>query len=803
VNIIKPELLSPAGSMASALAAINAGADALYLGGKNFSARSAAQNFSDEEIIDLIGYAMVRNVRIFIAVNTLYKNHELPRVLDFVSQMHSHGAAAFILQDPGLAYILKNHYPQLELHASTQMTIHSTAGANCMEKMGFSRVVLSRELSLAEIAEINAMTRIECEVFIHGALCISYSGQCLMSSLIGGRSGNRGKCAQICRTRFKLDSGHSGYLLSPKDMMTLDILDAIVATGVACLKIEGRMKSPEYVYLVTEAYRKKLDSCPAIVNKAGSETYASRKSFHDTEKKLLQIFNRGGSFSTGYYNCRAGINMMSTITPKSTGVLIGKVDSYKHGKCKIKFDQPANPGDGIEIWTTDGNHVGTGISKKINAGEICEFSISGALESGCAVYKSYDKWLIDTTKKAMVNQKKITAVGNVKAIVGDNLELTLAVENLVVKKIGPLVESAQKAPMCESEIIGQLSKTGNTPFVINFTETIIDDNIFISKALLNRLRRDALEELEISVKKITSHLACVPNENASVPTRHMYSKMKPEGCKILSQHEPDCDTLPPSNFPQKGLSLSVQITNINHLTTVLAAGVSRVYVNITDINHLPQIIPRETEIFATLPFISRNTIEKTILFDSPNVDGYLVSTYGQLQLLQNCAKKIMLNYSFNIFNNHAAEYFTNQGYGITLSQELNIRELTAIYPKNFELIVYGRQTLMTTHNCPIGLYAKCGQKDHALRDKMMVDFPILADCHNCTAHILNGKTLDVLPKFQAIKNCGASSFRLIFTTEDEKTVCDTISRYKKAMQDMVFERQGKDTTYGHFFRGVE
>ena len=774
-----PELLAPAGGMESAVAAINAGADALYLGGKNFSARSAAQNFDNGAIAELIQYAAVRGVRIFVAVNTLYKNDEITQVVNFVGDMYRAGAAAFILQDAGLAYILKTHFPQVEIHASTQMTVHSTAGVNFMERMGFSRVVLARELSLGEVAEINAAVNIECEVFVHGALCVSYSGQCLMSSLIGGRSGNRGKCAQICRTRYVFQ-GQSGYLLSPKDMMTLEILDEIVATGVSALKIEGRMKSPEYVYLVTKAYRDKLDNLNAPVPE-------------ETTHNLLQIFNRGGSFCTGYY--KPG-SLMSIQTPKSTGILVGSVASYKNGKCKIKFDKEVNPGDGIEIWTTHGDHVGTGISKRVEAGGMLEVALRGAIEKGCAVYKSYDKGLVDAAKKAIAeSEKKVAVASAVRAVAGEKIKLTLTAGDVTVEKTGDTVEIAQSAPVSAEEIIAQLSKTGGKPFTFGFESEFshISDNIFIGKSALNQLRRDALAELEAKLKN-----------NATPVGATVLSRLDTTSC---GQRRPG--TVAPT------INLSVQLNDTAHLNAALSAGAARVYVNIGDFS--PDIqLNHNAEIFLALPFISRNTTEANFNFaelEAANFHGYLVSTYGQLQLLQAMptSKKIMLNHSFNIFNNHALKFYTNIGVDVTLSQELNLREIKSLRTAKFELIVYGRQTLMTTHNCPVGLYGECcrGKRprspasSHGLTDKLNVHFPILTDCSNCTAHILNSKVLDTSPKFQSLKNTGAGSFRLVFTTEDEKTVRDTILRYQKALQGTYSAAQSADITYGHFFRGVE
>ena len=759
-----PELLSPAGNMESALAAINAGADAIYVGGKNFSARNLAQNFSDEALESLIDYATLRGVKIYIAVNTLYKNAEIPLVLDFVCKMHAAGAAAFILQDVGLVHLLKTHLPDIELHASTQMTVHSTAGAKYMQHLGFSRVVLARELSLKEITEIKNATDIEPEVFVHGALCYSYSGQCLMSSLIGGRSGNRGKCAQICRTKYDLLSdGHikkQGYLCSPKDMNTLEILGDIVAAGATSLKIEGRMKSPEYVYLVTKAYREMLDT-----------SFVSA----ETQQNLLQIFNRGGSFSAGYYNTYASLDMMSTVTPKSSGTKVGIVINAKKGE--IKFTASLHPGDGIEIWTNDGNHVGMGISKKILAGETVRFSIVGNIAAGNLVYKSHDNGLVSSTKKEMAaatRRQKVTC--EVKAIPGEKFCFNVSAQGAAVTTYGNIVESAVNAPITKEEILAQLSKAGNTPFELEFTKVRIGENVFFAKSDLNRLRRSALDALQEEIlRNIKRPLASV--------------KLELSVAKAPSQQQ----------------KLTVQISDAKHLPAVLKADIVRVYIPYSqEILALPKY---DTEIFVALPHISRNETEaeiKTLLpqLENSNIDGYLVSTWGQLEILKSLSTKktIYLNYTFNIFNNWAMESFA--GYGITLSQELNIHEIKSMSAKAFELVVYGKQILMSAHNCPVGLYGICKQQGYHLRDKMGMEFPILTDCHRCTAHILNSKTLDTAPKFAALKATNADSFRLIFATEDDATICETISRYKKALQGLTVTKTD-DTTYGHYFRGVE
>ena len=334
MNKQRVELLSPVGSMDSMVSAVNNGCNAIYLGGKNFNARQSANNFTNEEIKDIIDYCHLRGVKVNLTLNILYKENEIQQVLNFVSEIYSYGIDAIIVQDIGIFNLIKTNFENVALHASTQMTIHNIEGVKFLQNLGFKRVVLSRELTLPEIEHITQNTNIEIEAFVHGAICVSYSGRCLMSSLIGERSGNRGRCAQPCRMEYKLIKNDKvyadNYLLSPKDTSTLPIIDKLVKSGIHTFKIEGRMKSPEYVASVTYNYRKYID-------KVNKDEFS--KIEKDDLKELTQIFNRGGSSITGYYESWSSKSMISP-SPKSSGLKIGVVKDYnkKTKKCTIKLD---------------------------------------------------------------------------------------------------------------------------------------------------------------------------------------------------------------------------------------------------------------------------------------------------------------------------------------------------------------------------------------------------------------------------------------------------------------------------------
>jgi len=477
--------------------------------------------------------------------------------------------------------------------------------------------------------------------------------------------------------------------------------------------------------------------------------------------------------------------MMSTQTPKSTGVLVGKVVAYKNGKCKIKFTQPLKPGDGIEIWATP-EHIGTGIAKHIAAGETVEFALQCNI--GDVVYKSYDKGLIDAIKNEMATtEKRITVDGTVGATIGRPLMLSLSYNGLTTTVYGDIVQAANQAPMAAGDILAQLSKTGNTPFVIDFAYVEIDDNIFIPKAALNKLRRDAVEMLGTEIAASTKR----------APLEYVYEA-------------------PPCQQEKTVPFLTVQLNNVEHLPKVLELGVKRVYVKLEDVGARTL----GSQVFVTLPRISRNDTDAALakalpqLEADPNIGGYLVSTYGQLQLLQNTTKQIVLDHSFNIFNAYAVRAFN--GTTVTLSQELNTKEISAIGGNGFELVVYGRQVLMCMHNCPIGLYSATsksgkfcnhrGSAAYTLQDKIGMEFPIATDCQSCVAYIYNSKTLDTALKFDMILKTGAQSLRLVFTHESESEIAETITRYQAAMLGEKGKKttpQKENATYGHFFRGVE
>lgn len=795
----KVELLAPVGTFEALKAAVNNGCDAVYFGGKAFNARQYASNFSDEEVKEIIDYCHLRGVKVRITLNILYKNSEINPVLEFVSKLYQYGADALIIQDIGLFKLIKANYPKMNLHASTQMTVHNKNGTEFLRFLGFNRVVLSRELSLEEIKEIRKNVDIELECFIHGAICVSYSGRCLMSSLIGERSGNRGRCAQPCRMKYKLmkkgdtKAIKEDYLISPKDMSAMPIVDELVNSGIDTFKIEGRMKSPEYVGLVTQKYRKYIDE-------AYEESFEIEK---NDVKEITQIFNRGGSSETGYYYSYAGLDMISK-SPKSSGVKIGAVESYNRQKqsCVIKLEDNVYCGDGIEIWTRTEPHTGTNISKNGIKGEKITVKLQGNINKGDLVYKSFDKVLDDKLKHLYekdTRQQKIKA--EVKAVLGERLYLKLELnEKVFAEFYGEVVEIAQNNPTPKDRIIAQLMKTGGTPFKLDFVKAEIDDNIYFPISRLNEIRRNAIDEL--SNKVIAFY------EREKIEVKYSFKPLKKaENSKI-----------------------SVLVNNMEQFKACIKFEFDRIYFenkpcfieNIDEITS--KCHEKNIEVFVAMPWLERDIYKIELdnefkALENSKIDGYLIRNYNKLKT----NKKIATDFTFNIFNSASEEFFAENFDTVCLSPELNIKELNQIAQEKDELFVYGRLPLMTTHQCPVGIYCggkkngrfcalKNNKEEYHLRDRKNADFPIMTNCERCYSIILNNAPTLVLSKLEEIKKLGAGLLRLSFTNESAEEVEDILYSYiymlnnskpNKRVKEVTEKMLAKNgATNGHFFRGV-
>ena len=435
----KIELLSPVGDFECLKAAVQNGADAVYLGASAFSARARATNFDNNQLYEAICYAKLRNVKVHLALNTLLKNDEFNQAVNLAINAYNFGVDAIIVQDLGLASYLHKNHPEIPLHASTQMTVHNLDGVNQLEKAGFSRVVLSRELSLEEIQYIRQNTKLELEVFIHGALCISYSGQCLLSCMIGGRSGNRGLCAQPCRLQYelieesnkKISVLNKGYLLSPKDNFGVTFLPELIKSGISSLKIEGRMKTPTYVAVVTKFYRKYIDlifnninldnqTLKQLINK-NLEIINNETGLSDKEE-ITQVFNRGG-FSTGHFSSLPNKELIFKEKPNNMGIYVGTISNINENKGHITLtlENSLSIGDKIsindEIYTISELMINNQNFESLEAGHTVKIGrMKGKLSNGSKIYKLEDSKLnkyIFPSFKEDKNFKKVKINGEI------------------------------------------------------------------------------------------------------------------------------------------------------------------------------------------------------------------------------------------------------------------------------------------------------------------------------------------------------------------------------------------------------
>lgn len=762
------ELLAPAGTYEAFIAAVENGADAIYLGGKLFNARAGAANFGNEELKQIVEYAHLRGVKIYVTLNTLLSNDELPEALNFAYELYKMNIDAVIVQDLGLAKMLHEYIPNLALHASTQMTVYNLAGVQRLKALGFKCVVLARELSLDEINYIaQNIDGVRLEVFIHGALCISYSGQCLMSSMIGDRSGNRGKCAQPCRLPYTLIKNDEelgkGYLLSPKDMNTLEILSRL--PNDVSLKIEGRMKSPEYVATVVSTYRKAIDGLSIT---------------KDDLNNLAQVFNRGG-FTKDNLLGKPGRDLMCYEKPKNWGIYIGRVTHYD-GKKYMKLDSTANLniGDGIEVWNGANNSPSTIVSYLTNN---TVGNISGNIHVGDKVYKTSDKALMQKARESysrgFVKKSKI------------NLDVTINEGSPIYAKINNfdfvssyIPEKSISNPISVQKLSEQLRKTGNTPFDIDLLNITLDDDIFMPISKINEFRRELLEAYEKHLLSLEENqITKMPFKNIETPFKQKSHNKKVSLCvKYLSKDlEKIVDTVDRLYVPLKEAITKNEIfEELNCSKYIL----------------LPLITKAKYDI------LLKNNVAKL----AKNCDGFVIANIGQLDYFDNIKTKLIANYNFNVFNDYAIELLKDYNFeAITLSPELTNSQIKAMHANvETELVVYGAQCVMTSEHCPVGAIAggfcstqKCSMPcikndKYYLRDRMDLDFRVIPDNIDCQSTIYNSKITSIESKYMNI-----DSIRIDVIDESIDEIIKIIDTHKRGEK-----MNGEIYTNGHYSRPV-
>lgn len=795
LDIKRPEILSPAGSFEAFLAAINGGCDAVYIGGKKFGARAYASNFTQDEIKGALEIAHLNNVKVYYTANTIFKQNELEDLIKELEFLYKEGIDAIIIQDLGIYNIVKKSGINIPLHSSTQMTIHSLAGAKYIQELGFERVVLSRELSLDEIKNIKDNTNIELECFVHGALCYSYSGQCLFSSIIGGRSGNRGRCAQPCRLPYKLYegasklSGKEQYLLSPKDIQTLDIIPDLIRSGISSFKIEGRMKSPEYVGLITNLYKKYIDLY------YNSDSYKVNNKDVDS---MLKIYNRGG-FSTGYYYSNNGKDMMSMGKPNHEGILIGKVSKISKNLITLKLNEKVKQGDCIEISTNVDNY--SFIAKNNSENNLLQINNNNKnIRMNDNVYKLKDTQLISEIEESILNiEKKVPISGRFEGYVGNKSSLTLKYKTWTIKEVGDIVQEAKTNPLSEDKIINQIKKTGDYPVYFEDLEVNIDNNIFMPISSINNIRRNAIEKL---IKIIIDNYK------------------RNEISLALQEIKINNDK---NNTENK---LSVLIRKKTQFEIIKKYNIDRIYIEMLEfttqdiyyiINYYKDL---NTEIYIALPKITRdinnNIIEEYLIkLSNLDINGFLVRTIDQYSLIKNISKDICLDYSLNVINNYTINFWNDKVTNITLSIELNNKEIRNLNNANTETIIYGHIPLMTSAQCVYNnTTSKCNKgkkaEEYLLEDRKGISFIVSTDCKMCNNIIYNSHPLILMDKFKELNDFGVKRCRLEFLNESEdeiKFLMESALKIKNnnvILIDEIKDRLSLDQfTRGHYNRGIK
>lgn len=783
----KVELLSPVGDFECLVSAIQNGADAVYFGANKFNARANGTNFENDELKKAIEYAKLRNVKTYLTLNTLIKNDEFEESVNLIKYAYECGIDSIIMQDLGLAKLAIKNFPDLEIHASTQMTAHNVEGVAKLKELGFKRVVLSRELNVNEIKEIYDKTGVDLEIFIHGALCISYSGQCLMSSMIGQRSGNRGKCAGTCRLPYELVNKENnkivdkGYLLSSKDVCTLDIIPELINSGAMSFKIEGRMKTPEYVGVVTSIYRKYID-----LALSGNEY----KVDEEDRKKLMQVFNRGG-FSTGYLKGKLGKNMIYPKRPDHMGFFIGKVISYNsnRGYIKIKLEEGIDLGDSIRIndsscKTSELMQNKDNIKSAKPNDTVTIGRIKGKINVGDFVYKT-----VSLKLESQINQisskenvkRKVLAKINIKIGKPVKFEILDKESNKDVHIEGSIVEQAQKTGVEEERIRKQIGKTGGTIFEIEKLDVTLDENAYISIKEINDLRRKALENLEEKIKESILR----KEKNIKIEEPEINEKQgKPQVSLLLNKIN--------ENYNYKNLT-KVDKIYLPVQETFLAKNKEKIeeIINRADTYlYMPNIIRNE----------HKNIIYKKIdeLVKEYKIKGFVISNLSQLKYLEKYKLEIIANYTFNVFNNRTAKELETLGFSaITISPELNEQEIKNIKTNLYkELIVYGRTPLMTSEYCTIGTFKNCSgmctKGKYVLKDRMNFEFPIYTNRINCNTTIYNSKITSIM-----WENLNINWIRIDILEENIDEINQIIEIHKQGKR-----LEGKDYTNGNLKKNI-
>ena len=806
------ELLAPAGTMENFMAALESGADAIYLGGKVFNARAHAANFGIDELREAVRLAHILDVSVYVTVNILIGDTELKDLEQYIKDLDSIGVDAIIVQDLAVAEIAKRVAPNIHLHGSTQMTAATLDAVRFYESLGFTRVVLARELSLKEIQHICKHCKAEIEVFVHGALCVCYSGQCLMSSFIGGRSGNRGACAQPCRLPYELlDSKgesvlpkHEAYLLSPKDLNYSEHMNELVAAGVTSFKVEGRMKKVSYVRQVIGTYREILDEA----------------SIHENQRKALASgFNRG--FSTAYLEDTVGRQMMTVVAPNHQGKPIG--ESYtKKGEVYLSLTEPIEQGSLVKILQSNGSVTyytvddeWTCVSDTLYKGRPAEGLAVGQLYLASTPKNTKSRGLQEFTRKydmsvyLSVGSNGETNYTELTAILDSGLSVTVTNEYV------PAI--ANKVPTSLEKVTEQLGRLGNTLFRLSYVD-IPDGPYMWPASVLNALRRDAVTALETAL--ITHH---VESWQALQVTGDVDYDFK-------AQHELSYDTCP---------MISARVDEIEGVKAAISGGAQKIVFGGDRLSRTPYALSIYDEVarlcaqsdvictFATPRVVKddeveayKHTLEAIVQAHPDSISIHVPQALLWLRDL-GYTGAIEADTGLNIFNTPTLHFWEQLHIScVNPSQELTLKQITELAKHShvpIETMIHGYTEMMISEYCAIASFVGTGSKvncpmpcvkeSYSLKDRKGEIFPIRTDPY-CRMHIMNSHEMDMRAYVPMLLQKGISILRVDGRHMKPSYVKDIVSQYVGIATGTMeappkkIDSQGESITRGHYFRGI-
>ena len=807
----KPELLAPAGNEECLHAAVCAGADAAYLGIGEFNARRNADNFTIETLHDACDYAHLRGVSIYVALNVEILPSELDRAVASARDAYVAGADAFIVQDMGLARELRRALPGAELHASTQMNIHNAAGIEAAAQLGMKRVTLARELSLAEVSELSRIAgefEMETECFAHGALCVCYSGQCLFSSMVGGRSANRGKCAQACRLPYGLHCdgreealpAEGEHLLSPRDLCAIDLLEELRDAGVASLKIEGRMKSPDYVHEVVSVYREALDDL-AAGEAADDEKRSERRG------RLAEAFSRG--FTTAYLEGQRGNGIMSYGRPNNRGVFAGRVVRAGDGVAEIAPEIELHEGDVLEFWTNRGHFAAT------VPADARRIPVERRTGKGDRVFRVRNA---DKAFSSAPFEPRIPVWGHVKLRLGEPAHIWFATAGGEQGQAwGDAVEAARTKPLEEEDVRAHVGRLGQTPFELAGLSVDLSGEAGMSFSQLHRLRAEALEALRGEL--LGPWRARTPAAGTAPASRPGNRAGAPHAAK------------------RAGVAVMAWATNPGCARAAKRAGADGVYVPLLNFRRGQAQLggalqagaeqagyPKQS--IMALPAVEHDplpgTRENRLEFDPWNYvrNGKPVfadSWAGAVRAIE-AGALVEVGPHVPIVNAASLELAADRGVRrVWLSPELTlgqIADLAERSPVDLGLFVSGAQELMICEHCLLMSQGACNERcetcqrrqvAHRLIDRKGFEFPVMTDLMG-RGHLYNGVELDAVPNIPDLIDMGISAVMVDSTFMDKKTTEAAVERAVRAADLALREHRRLEkrpgTTTGHLFRGV-